>query len=117
MMECLRWLWLWLWLWLICVLALTACSTPSTISLPDGEALKARRIEIVDVSELPPLRTRARYGDILCIIRDVQTFTRKVETTLFTVRSDGSFTCPQIGLVQAQSRTPEEFGEIGRAHV
>lgn len=90
------------------LLGLSACSTPSSLLLPEQSELDKRRIELHDISKLPPPVTRIMNGDTLRIVRDAQTPAEKDEMVLFFVRPDGSFSFPFVGLVQAVQRTPEE---------
>lgn len=89
---------------------LTACSTPSTIALPDAKTVEARQLALRDISQLPPPVTRVMNGDTLRIVRDAQSPAEKDEMALFFVRPDGSFSYPHAGLVRGGGRTPEEIG-------
>ncbi|MBP4048072.1 polysaccharide export protein [Chromobacterium violaceum] len=91
-------------------LVLAACATPSTIALPDDAALAAHRIELSDISALPPPVTRVMSGDTLRIVRNAQTPAEKDEATLFFVRPDGAFAYPHAGLTRGAGRTPEDIG-------
>lgn len=89
---------------------LAGCATPSTVSLPSGEQVEQRRIEVSDLADLPPPITRVMVGDTLRIVRDAQSPAERDEATLFYVRPDGTFAYPFIGTVKGTGRTPEEIG-------
>lgn len=95
----------------VAALVLAGCATPSTVSLPDNDEIAARQITLSDISQLPPPVTRVMSGDSLRIVRDSQSPAERDEATVFFVRSDGSFSYPHIGIVQAAGRTLEEIGE------
>ncbi|AZN35632.1 polysaccharide biosynthesis/export family protein [Iodobacter ciconiae] len=97
----------------LCVLlfCLSACSTPSSILLPEQSVLDERRIDIHDISQLPPPVTRIMNGDTLRIVRDAQTPAEKDEMVLFFVRPDGTFSYPFVGVIQATRRSPEEVAQ------
>ena len=84
---------------------LAACSTPSTIALPDGKTVEARQLALRDISQLPPPVTRVMNGDTLRIVRDAQSPAEKDEMSLFFVRPDGSFAYPHAGTVHGGGRT------------
>ncbi|WP_293766136.1 polysaccharide biosynthesis/export family protein [uncultured Aquitalea sp.] len=92
-------------------LCLNGCATPSTVTLPADKEVEARRIDVADISQLPPPVTRVMSGDTLRIVRDAQTPAEKDEATLYFVRPDGGFAYPFIGTVRAAGRTPEAVGE------
>ncbi|MEJ2795484.1 polysaccharide biosynthesis/export family protein [Iodobacter sp. LRB] len=93
------------------IFCLSACSTPSSLLLPEQSVLDERRIELHDISQLPAPMTRIMNGDTLRIVRDAQTPAEKDEMVLFFVRPDGSFSYPFVGLIQAAQRSPEEVAE------
>lgn len=97
-------------LFVVAMLMLAACSTPSTIPLPSNDVLREHRIETSDISRLPPAVTRVLDGDALRILRDAQRSTQRDDAALFVVRSDGTLAYPNIGIVKARGRTPEEIG-------
>lgn len=76
--------------------------------LPEQSVLDERRIELHDISQLPPPVTRIMNGDTLRIVRDAQTPAEKDEMVLFFVRPDGTFSYPFVGLLHAAQRSPEE---------
>ncbi|MCX7207035.1 MAG: polysaccharide export protein [Proteobacteria bacterium] len=92
----------------ITLFCLSACSTPSSLLLPEQSVLDERRIELHDISQLPPPVTRIMNGDTLRIVRDAQTPAEKDEMVLFFVRPDGTFSYPFVGLLHAAQRSPEE---------
>ncbi|MEN9658970.1 MAG: hypothetical protein RL571_2435 [Pseudomonadota bacterium] len=95
----------------ICILLLSACSTPSSLLLPEQSVLDQKQIELNNISKLPPPVTRVMNGDTLRIVRDAQTPAEKDEMSLFFVRPDGTFSYPYAGLIQATHRTPEDIAE------
>jgi len=100
-----------IWLMGPVLLWLGGCANPSTVEKPSFQDMDKRRIEVADISQLPPPVTRVITGDTLRIVRDAQSPAEKDEMTLFFVRADGTFAFPNIGTVHAAGRTPEEIGE------
>lgn len=92
---------------------LAACTTPSVVPLPDAD-----RITENDISRLqpPPAAMFIQAGDTLRIVRDaqvreVQAPTEREDANLYVVRSDGSFSFPHIGRVDAAGKTPDAIAE------
>lgn len=93
------------------IACLAACSTPARVHLPNDEVLKLRHQETYKLTELPPPQVRIQSGDTLRIVRDAQEPSEKDDMTLFVVRPDGYFSMPFIGLIKADSRTPEDVAK------
>ncbi|WP_427500862.1 polysaccharide biosynthesis/export family protein [Methylomonas sp. MED-D] len=89
-------------------LGLVACGSPAKVGLPDEEAMAERDLRRIDLSELPVPVTRIVSGDTLRVLRQSPTPISKSEPTMFLVRPDGKFAYPNVGLVQAVGRTPEQ---------
>jgi len=100
---------------LVASLALTlgACTTPGAIRPPGDSTAKAHEIDTRSSDQLPAAVVRVDAGDSLRIVRDSQLPLRpeEVPLTQFTVRSDGSFSYPEVGKVDAAGRTPEEIAD------
>jgi len=89
---------------------LAGCSTPARVPLPDDKALKAGHQAALSLADLPPAQVLILAGDTLRIVRDAQEPAAADEMTLFVVRPDGVISMPNIGLIKASSRTPEDLG-------
>ena len=94
-------------------LALGACTTPGAIRPPGDSTAKAHTIDTKSSDQLPAAVVRVYAGDTLRIVRDSQLPLRpeEVPLTQFSVRSDGSFSYPEVGRVDAGGHTPEEIAD------
>ena len=90
-------------LWGVSALLLAACSTPSYVSLPEPAPVS------VAPALAAPEAVRVLPGDTLRIVRDAQEPADKDDMTLFMVRTDGGFSYPNVGRVEAAGRTPDEI--------
>jgi protein involved in polysaccharide export with SLBB domain len=99
------------WLALGWISLLSACATPSTVSLPGQDVVAERSAALQELSRLPPPVAYVENGDTLRIVRDAQSPVERNEATMYQVRSDGGFSYPDIGVIYAARRTPEEIGD------
>ena len=88
---------------------LAGCATPSAVVRPSQRIMEENRIDVADLSQLPPPVTRVMSGDTLRIVRDAQTPAEREEASMYSVRADGRFAYPYAGIIQASGRTPEEI--------
>ncbi len=97
-----------------CLLALGACNTPARVGVPDDSALiEAGRTAGLALAGKPLPAQKIRAGDTLRIVRNtgepptISAFTANTlyELTLFQVLTDGTFSYPWVGTVQAAGLT------------
>lgn len=100
---------------------LAGCYQPDLVRLPDKRTMAAHEISNVPPERLPQPRLVVLPGDTLRITRDAEITVagdkgaNSGKQDLYTVRPDGQFAYPYIGLVQTLGRTPEQLGaEITR---
>ncbi len=99
---------------LIC-LALSGCTTPSTIDRPSGDVMAAHQIETIGYDKLPAPVARILPGDVLSIVRDEESFNgwqaiNNPDHVTYSVRTDGMFAYPYAGSIHARGLTPEQVG-------
>lgn len=100
------------------VLALSACNTPARVGLPDDQAvIEAAQRAGQELAGKPLPAQKIRSGDTLRIVRNtgepptISAFTANsiYELTLFQVLTDGTFSYPYIGTVEAAGLTVPEL--------
>lgn len=103
-----------------CVLVISACNTPARVGLPDDTALiEAGKTAGLALAGKPLPAQKIRAGDTLRIVRNtgespsISAFTANsiYELTLFQVLTDGTFSYPWVGTVQAAGMTVPQLTE------
>jgi len=93
---------------LLAVSLVAGCSTPAHVTMPDSQARAASHQAALTLADLPPAQVLIQSADTLRIVRDAQEPARSDEMALFVVRPDGYISMPNIGLIHAAQRTPED---------
>lgn len=103
-----------------CVLVLSACNTPARVGVPDDTAqIEAGKAAGLALAGKPLPAQKIRAGDTLRIVRNtgespsISAFTANsiYELTLFQVLTDGTFSYPWVGTVQAAGMTVPQLTE------
>lgn len=97
--------------------ALSACTPMGNLTPPDDVA-QARVLSAAEMDQMASPATRIHAGDTLRVVRDALEEERVARgqpdvgaSTLYVVRSDGSFSYRHAGRVQAAGKTPDEVAQ------